>query len=534
MRKDYLKTLLHPFSQAFTLILVLSTVTILFSPTLIQLISITVIDLTLLMVIIALDKKIYPRLFPETRIFFPTVNREKLAKLTDDQKISLLDTIFDFPSKRTSFIFLVSIIKVTIVGIIIVYFWDKQGESYSHRWIKFITLEFVTMIYYYTLTYIDLHKKQSRQIAEFHRKYNWENAILNFKPKSGSSKFILLENLSLSMLAVSIVALIAISAQTVTGNNLYIPKLITISTLGIMALALLHYQFRTFFMNGLYQIFTLLRKIDYKNYEKLPLHTANILATFETTFNGLVSKLEKRDRELENWLIHNDEQSKFNRLGEMTGLITHDLVGPLHTIQFCSEELKQISTGNQKRYLDQIDINIKRSYGLITSMLAQIKNPDSDSDVESSLVMDAYSYTLQLLKSQFADQGIEKIEFYIDPSLHNTEIPMPRADLIHIFYNVIKNSIENLLDNNIRSPRISVIKSPRSDKINISIHDNGTGLSMEDFNEMTAQTNIPRLLARRGMGLRLTRRLIERSGGTMAIKETDNGSNLNIELRAVI
>ncbi|MCK5073062.1 MAG: ATP-binding protein, partial [Bacteriovoracaceae bacterium] len=117
---------------------------------------------------------------------------------------------------------------------------------------------------------------------------------------------------------------------------------------------------------------------------------------------------------------------------------------------------------------------------------------------------------------------------------HDTEVPMPRADLIHIFYNVIKNSIENLLDNNIRSPRISVIKSPHSDKINISIHDNGTGLSKEDFNEMTAQTNIPRLLARRGMGLRLTRRLIERSGGTMAIKETDNGSNLNIELRAVI
>ncbi|MCK5071943.1 MAG: hypothetical protein KAQ98_00855, partial [Bacteriovoracaceae bacterium] len=193
MRRDYLKTLLNPFSQAFTFILILSTVAILFSPTLVQLISITVIDLTLIMIIVALDKKIYPRLFPETRIFFPTVNEEKIAKLTDDQKINLLDTLFDFPNKRTSFIFFVSIIKVTIVGIIIIYFWDKQGESYPHRWIKFIILEFVAQVYFYTLTYIDLHKKQSIQIAEFHRRYNWENAILNFKPKSGSSKFILLE-----------------------------------------------------------------------------------------------------------------------------------------------------------------------------------------------------------------------------------------------------------------------------------------------------------------------------------------------------
>jgi nitrogen fixation/metabolism regulation signal transduction histidine kinase len=100
------------------------------------------------------------------------------------------------------------------------------------------------------------------------------------------------------------------------------------------------------------------------------------------------------------------------------------------------------------RYYEHLESSLKRIHELVDSFKAQIRNPDQNTTTSS--LGEAYIYTITVIKTQFRPQGINaKINFSFDENLQNIEIGISRLNLVHILYNFIKNSVENLLKHNI-------------------------------------------------------------------------------------
>src|SRR5690606_28203303 len=104
------------------------------------------------------------------------------------------------------------------------------------------------------------------------------------------------------------------------------------------------------------------QKFDHSKQEVLPLHTTPALANFEKTVNELTSRLVAYERELSGWIISKTEESRYTALGEIAGLVVHDLSSPLHVINFCTSQLRENpELVSNPRYLDQLTTNGERS-----------------------------------------------------------------------------------------------------------------------------------------------------------------------------
>lgn len=282
----------------------------------------------------------------------------------------------------------------------------------------------------------------------------------------------------------------------------------------------------------MFKNFVMLERMKKKNINfrlNYYINPINILNYVVLTLKKSINKLRKRDQKIDQWLSYKTEQEPLRTLGEISGLIAHDIAGPLHTIKYCADELVENPNININEYAKQISLNADRTIELINSLKAQLGN--SKECLETSSLFEAHSYTLQLLKTQFSREGIENVAFIFDDELDGLTIAMSRTNLIHILYNTYKNAIENLLKNNIQDPCIRVVlEKLKNDSITFSITDNGTGLSRKDFEEMTAYKTLPKFNNRIGLGLRLTRRLIERNHGEILLNEQPSGTNLTIHL----
>jgi K+-sensing histidine kinase KdpD len=60
---------------------------------------------------------------------------------------------------------------------------------------------------------------------------------------------------------------------------------------------------------------------------------------------------------------------------------------------------------------------------------------------------------------------------------------------------------------------------PDSDHVNLIVRDNGTGLSLQNFQFITEEAD--RLPGKEGIGLKLTKRLVELYGGSLSLIESD-------------
>jgi len=211
------------------------------------------------------------------------------------------------------------------------------------------------------------------------------------------------------------------------------------------------------------------------------------------------------------------EKSRFRTLGEISTLIAHDLSSPLHVIRFCVDELKTDPRKIEKAdYLNQLTQNVESCENLINSLRARFKNKVEEKSNAS--FMEVHAYVVPLLKTQFHTEQFQSISFEVDPVLNSFSFDLPQIDLVHILDNLYRNSVENLLGNSVSQPKISVkCHSVSEGSVQIAITDNGTGLSKEKFEQLTEFQFMKSSSDVQGLGLRLTRRMIELNGGSLEI-----------------
>lgn len=514
---------MSPMSWFFMGFTVLPSLLVLFRPSWQELLLAQVVDSIAFGIFKYLEIKFFRKKYPDTALYFPVMDEEKISALSLAQKRNLFESLIRLPDRRALWCLGISVFKFIPVSIVIVFFWHADS-SRDWQFLKFLAYFFFIHSYFYANIYYDSHYFVSEKIREFHARYNWTEVFRTAAFPSALSDFGIQEKISLASIFFATLYLQTIVLLS-NMNSLSFQIVAETVGLGICCFLLLGRTWlvaRNYFMDGLTDLFDTFQALSNKKQDSaIPLHSSFALARFEKIFNDLTENLRRNERELLSWITHESEQSRYRALGEVAGLVVHDLAGPLHTLQFCVQEIKENPANPPREYLDQIELNSNRASELITSLRAYLRNPDSGG-LQIARFQDAHAPVLRLLRSQFISSDLLPVTLNVSEKLKNLSVRVSQSDLTHILYNLYKNAYENFASHRASKPVLDLNVRTNDRLAIISISDNGSGLDSATYEELTAYRIVPtkESVHRSGMGLRLTRRLVERLGGELIVTET--------------
>lgn len=189
------------------------------------------------------------------------------------------------------------------------------------------------------------------------------------------------------------------------------------------------------------------------------------------------------------------EGERLTVTGRFARMVGHEVRNPLTNIQLALDQLESEGTQlpEQQIYLDILRRNSHRIGQLITEMLHTSRPLEMKMEQGSlnEVLADAYARVKDRCELRKA-----KAELRLDPSLGT--VPIDRSTLTVAFTNLLVNAVEAMEEGNgrleIRSERVK-------DRVRVTIHDNGKGMSAEDRERIFQ----PFFSGRKGgMGLGLT------------------------------
>lgn len=511
---------------------------VLFRPSLGEYFLMIGIDVLMILLVRPYEGKIMQALYPETRLYFDGVKDEEVGQLSFSSKIALLDSVFKFPKARARYAFFASFVKVIPTIIVVVFVWEHEISNWLQFW-SFMGVLCINFSYFYGLVFIEAHRYLSKWIKKLHEEFDWSDVFREVNIPQLRSEFEFQGILSLGAISIMMLVLqwFVISNGHYSGPLDLAVKMNLIGLFAIIVGGHLVVLARNFLAGGVKDLFNSLDQLDYKNSRSvLPLHSTEILARFEKSYNLLIERLKSSEQEVAAWAFNEAEKSRYRTIGEISALIAHDLNGPMSTAKFCLDELREDKEKiHDPEYLDQMTSNVNQAIELVESLRARLKNPkNKTTEVE---FLEAHQQVVRLLRTQYYSEGFDRIQFILDDRLKVASLKLSRVDLIHILDNLYRNSVVNLLENNVSEPRISVhLEEAYSGQATILIKDNGSGLDKDQFEKMTdfhfAKNRLDSgKVNSSGLGLKLTRRLIELNGGDLRVLSTEQKGGTVFQLK---
>jgi signal transduction histidine kinase len=487
-----------------------------------------------LMVILPIERRVFQAIWPSSKAYFPAFDPEPYATATTKERIELFDSLIRFPQRRAAYCALVSYLKYLPALSFAVFYW-KHDYSVTIQAARILALFTVMCFYFYGALYFEYHARVSEVIATLHQTQDWTEVFMNAHPTYPNMHFDQAHVISVNSIWASMIAALGIITWSsgAVSTQVLVVEVLACSIGAFILCSRLWSLERRYFLGGLQQLFKQLDNFNPQEAQRvLPLHSSPVLARFDTIFNLLMDRLRNNEREISHWIFSVSEQSRFRALGETSGLIVHDLGAPLQVVAFCAEQIvEDPSRAQNPRYVEQLQQNIQRALDLIQSWRAYLKNQKTNE--QNAGLDDAFSHVKKLLATQIEPFQYNSVRLEFDAKLKSVSLKIPRAELIHILVNLLSNSFNNLIQNQISDAVITLKQVELDDgAIVLSITDNGTGLKPEVFEQLTAFQFLPRQneRSRGGMGLRLVRRLIEQNGGGLTAVEVPSGTELRLKL----
>ncbi len=494
---------------------------IIFSPSIIEVIIAVIVDRLAHLPALAVLKRIEAKQSVEKIFLQEPLDVEAVRKMSVEEQKNLVWSMLNFPRQRSRIIIQLSVLKALPILILITFFWHGS-MSVLTKFLMVVIGLFLTNIFFYGCLFAENHMLICRKLATIHDHVNLGQAFKHISIPYNRQEFERAENYTLGAIVIFMLALQGIvMAGTPESDpmNTSIFRVVLVGLLGFLLLARMIFLHRKFFRDGLEDIFARFQSFTPTQLpEAITLHTYPILTYFTQVFNGLTERLRSYERELSHWIFSKTEQSRFQGLGEIAGLVIHDLSAPLHVIDFCVRQIKeQPELARTEQYQRNLSINSERAMNLIQSIRSYLRQAPS---ADPTRYTDVHQDVVRILESQFLSRGFHKIQMDLDDSLKTYALSLSKPDLIHVVLNLYANAVENLLTNYIEKPRINVKfhATEVDESITVAITDNGTGLSENEFERLTAFSYLPVNEGhQKGLGLRLIRRLVERNGGQLRI-----------------
>ncbi len=232
----------------------------------------------------------------------------------------------------------------------------------------------------------------------------------------------------------------------------------------------------------------------------------------------LTGKMVDYEREMR-WTLDRDiELHRMSSLGQMAGLVMHDLLEQLATMKLASESLARVA-GSDDVNARGMKVAVTHMEELLTSMRAKIREQGDVGGLSADLC-DCVGYAMTLLRASEGSFVISKWDFKLDPQLRGVRVAMLQTDLVQIMTNLGSNAIRAMRD--LDAGVISLHLARREEGfVTLAMSDNGSGLSKARFGQLTAISRLGDDSAqiREGLGLRLVCRMVERAGGKVSVDE---------------
>jgi signal transduction histidine kinase len=265
----------------------------------------------------------------------------------------------------------------------------------------------------------------------------------------------------------------------------------------------------------------------------LPLSTNPTLAFYQKTFNDMVERNVATEQEIHRWILRKAEDSRYLQLGRVTGLFIHDLATPLTIMGLSISQLeeKPHDQAVAHRYVERLRFCLQQISDFIGNLRLSLR--DSTVNAHQASPFLAHQAATRMLSYLHERQVYSRLSIRceVDPELR---VSFPQPELNQIILNLYSNSVANLLENKVENPSV-VMEFHALDARNVEliVRDNGTGLSLENFQFITEEAE--RLPGQEGIGLKLTKRLVELYGGTLSLTDSNasRGSAFVIRLQQV-
>jgi signal transduction histidine kinase len=180
--------------------------------------------------------------------------------------------------------------------------------------------------------------------------------------------------------------------------------------------------------------------------------------------------------------------------------------------------------------------NFEKTLNRIVTLTKNVLNTfrGENNTYRQSSPLKAFQWMKEIAPFHFERKDLDLIDFEFDIP-DGVEVLIPQPDLIQVLLNLHGNSVKNLISKQIVKPKIWVAVEEDADHhITFSIRDNGSGLTPETFEFITE--NPTRLPGQEGVGLKLTKDLVRRYGGSLMVdhrtSETEGTSVLLKLLKA--
>ncbi|MFO7886467.1 MAG: ATP-binding protein [Desulfobacteraceae bacterium] len=249
-----------------------------------------------------------------------------------------------------------------------------------------------------------------------------------------------------------------------------------------------------------------------------------IVATTIAATGFSVSKLQERDKKLDEMNAQLIQTDKLAALGKMAAGVAHEINNPLGIISnkagwmktLLEEETFQKSENFQEYYdaVEKIEEHVERAGKVTHNMLGFARSMEPS--MERININEVITQTLQFLDHHARINNI-KIEKSFDDSI--PDIKSDRSQLQQVFLNIINNAVD-AID---KEGFIFVTTFKDADKIIVTIKDTGQGLPENIVNKIFDPFFTTKEKGHgTGLGLSITHRIIEQLGGRISVKSKVN------------
>lgn len=224
--------------------------------------------------------------------------------------------------------------------------------------------------------------------------------------------------------------------------------------------------------------------------------------------NQLEEKVEERTRELKKSQEQLLKAQRLAVIGELAGMVGHDLRNPLTSIAgaeyYLRKRLDSKADAKIKEMLELIEKNIAYSNKIINDLLEYSREVKLDVTESSPKII--ISEALSLIE---VPEGIK----IIDLTKKKPKIRVDVGKLERAFINIIKNAIEAMS----KGGSLTIKSYKINGSVAFSFSDTGTGMPKETIEKLW----IPLFTTKAkgmGFGLPICKRIIEAHGGTISVE----------------
>lgn len=204
---------------------------------------------------------------------------------------------------------------------------------------------------------------------------------------------------------------------------------------------------------------------------------------------------------------------------ELLAIVSHDLRGPLGTVQLSASLLATQIGDDQRarRHLDVISRNCGRMANLINDLLdsAKIRAGRLQLDKRRESADSVVNEALDLLHSLAEEKGVQLVG---DTHVDGLEIECDRGRMLQVFSNLLGNAIKFCR----AGDRITIGAVRRDDEIEFSVSDTGPGIAADAVPKLFDPywSGIDHGKEGAGLGLFIVRGIVEHHGGRIWVEST--------------